>query len=91
MKTFRTCACALVAALGAGLVGCATNEVEKPMSNAGETMHFKNLDRSGDNLLTPDELPVDNELFVNFPMYDLNRDGAITEFEFGEYIASLPD
>ena len=91
MTTFRTCAVALVAALGAGLAGCAMNEVEKPMTNQGETMHFKNLDRTGDLMLTPDELKVDNELFVNFPLYDLNRDGAISEYEFGEYITSLPD
>jgi hypothetical protein len=91
MNTLRTWAC-VFAVCGAGLIaGCASNDVEKPMTNQGEAMHFGNLDRTGDRLLTPDELPVDNELFVNFPLYDLNRDGAISEYEFGEYVANLPD
>jgi hypothetical protein len=82
-----TAAGALACLLGA----CATNEVEKPMTNAGETMHFKNLDRSGDGLITSDELPVDHELFVRFGNYDLDSNGEISEYEFGEYIAQLPD
>jgi Ca2+-binding EF-hand superfamily protein len=73
------------------LAGCAVNEVEKPLTVQGEEMHFSNLDRTGDGYLTADELPTDHVLFLDFERYDLNGDGSISEHEFGEYIAMLPD
>ena len=82
----------LIAALACTmLAACASNEVEKPMTNQGETMHFKNLDRSADMKLTRDELPNDHELFLAFEAHDTNGDGAISEHEFGEYLQDLPD
>ena len=75
----------------ASLVACTSSYVEKPMTNQGETMHFKNLDRSEDMALTRDELPTDHELFLAFEVHDLNGDGAISEHEFGEYLEELPD
>lgn len=82
----------LIAALASTmLVACASNDVEKPMTNQGETMHFKNLDRSADMKLTRDELPNDHELYLAFEAHDANGDGAISEHEFGEYLQNLPD
>ena len=82
---------ALMLATASALAACATNDIDKPMTNQGETMHFKNLDKTGDGRLTPEELPLDNELYVRFGAYDLNGDGQISEYEFGEYIAQIPD
>ncbi|HVF36178.1 MAG TPA: hypothetical protein VND91_12720 [Candidatus Saccharimonadia bacterium] len=80
----------LIAALACTmLAACASNEIEKPMTNQGETMHFKNLDRSEDLKLTRDELPNDHELYLAFEAHDLNGDGAISEHEFGEYLQDL--
>ena len=82
----------IIAALATiAFAGCATNDVEKPMTNQGETMHFKNLDRSEDMKITLDELPNDHELFLTFEAHDLNGDGGISEHEFGEYLEDLPD
>ena len=82
----------VIAALACtALVACTSSYVEKPMTNQGETMHFKNLDRSEDLKLTRDELPTDHELFLAFDAHDLNDDGAISEHEFGEYLEDLPD
>ena len=41
--------------------------------------------------ITMDELAPDHELLLAFEAYDLNGDGRISEFEFGEYVAALPD
>lgn len=89
MNTRHLCLAAILGTFA--LAGCATNDVEKPMTNQGETKHFKELDRSGDNFVTRDEIPADNELLLGFENWDLNDDGQISEHEFGEYIEDLPD
>ena len=82
----------VIAALACtALVACTSSYVEKPMTNQGETMHFKNLDRSEDARITLDELPNDHELFLTFEAHDLNGDGGISEHEFGEYLEDLPE
>ena len=86
MRLILTAALASVA-----LAACTSSYVEKPMTNQGETMHFKNLDRSADLKLTRDELPPDHELYLAFEAHDLNGDEAISEHEFGEYLESLPE
>ena len=83
MAALASSACLMLAA-------CATSDVEKPLTQQGETMHFKELDRSGDLKLTRDELPPDHLLYLDFAMHDLNGDGGISEHEFGEYLAALP-
>ena len=94
MNSIRHLSYAAVAALAASLAlsGCATpGDVDKPISNQGETKQFKELDRSGDNMVSRDEIPVDNQLLVGFDDYDLNDDGQISQYEFGEYVEGLPD
>lgn len=88
MKTLSTLA-PLAACLA--LAACASSNPEKPMTQAGETMHFKQYDRSADAKLTRDELPTDSELFLGFETHDLNGDGEISEYEFGEYVEDMPD
>lgn len=78
-------------ALASALAACATGSIDKPMTNQGETMHFKNLDTTGDGKITQDELPANHELLARFGSYDLNGNGEISEYEFGEYITHIPD
>ena len=73
------------------LAACASTDVEKPLTQQGETMHFKELDRSGDMKLTRDELPEDNELLLGFEEHDINGDGEISEYEFGEDVEDMPE
>ena len=82
---------ALVALGALALASCATSDIEKPNTNAGETMHFKNLDKSGDGVLTPDELNPNLVLNFEFPRWDDNNDGVINEREFRNYVESLDD
>jgi Ca2+-binding EF-hand superfamily protein len=78
-------------ALGAAalLGGCATTDQDMPRTVQGENMHFQNLDKSKDGVLTLDELPPNLELSLDFARYDLDGDGVISEYEFGEYIATM--
>ena len=80
-----TACCFALAALG----GCATGEVEPPMTNQGEAMHFNKLDKDENKYLTTDELPVDHVLLLDFTHCDINGDGRISEHEFGEYLKTL--
>jgi len=81
----------LALAGGALVAGCASNDIDKPMTNQGEEKHFNLLDTSKDGYITKDELKAGNELLLSFEAHDLNGDGRISEHEFGEYIANLPD
>ena len=81
----------LALAGGALVAGCASNDIDKPMTNQGEEKHFNILDKSKDGYITKDELKEGNELLLSFEAHDLNGDGRISEHEFGEYIANLPD
>jgi len=82
--------CTLLA-LGAAafLGGCATTDQDVPRTVQGENMHFQNLDKSKDGVLTMDELPPNLELSLDFARYDLDGDGVISEYEFGEYLAAV--
>lgn len=73
------------------LAGCASNDIDKPMTNQSEEKHFNIMDRSKDGYITKDELEAGNELLISFEAHDLNGDGRISEHEFGEYIANIPD
>lgn len=86
MNTTRTIACAT--ALSLMLAGCATSTYEKPMTNASRNIQFSELDRNKDGVLTPDELPDNLQLTLDFPRYDLNGDGVVSRAEFNEYVAS---
>ena len=79
-------ACALALAT---LGGCASNEVEPPMTNQGEAMHFNTLDKDESKYITTEELPTDHALLHDFTQCDLNGDGKISEHEFGEYLKTL--
>ena len=82
----------VLALAGSSLLGaCASGNIDKPMTNQGEEKHFNLLDRSKDGYITMDELEAGNELLLSFEAHDLNGDGRISEHEFGEYIANLPD
>ena len=78
-------------ALGAAalLAGCATTEQDVPRTVQGENMHFQTLDKSKDGVLTLDELPPNLELSLDYARYDLDGDGVISEYEFGEYLATV--
>lgn len=81
-----TAACGIaLAALG----GCASNEVEPPMTNQGEAMHFSKLDKDESKYITTEELPTDHALLHDFTQCDINGDGRISEYEFGEYLKTL--
>ena len=71
------------------LGGCATTDQDVPRTVQGENMHFQNLDKSKDGVLTLDELPANLELSLDYPRYDLDGDGVISEYEFGEYLATV--
>jgi len=82
----------LLALVAAALAtGCASSAPERPMTQQGERMHFAQLDKTGDKYLTPDELPPDHELYLGFNQYDLNTDGRVSEYEFGEYLKTIPE
>ncbi|HET7843558.1 MAG TPA: hypothetical protein VFL14_05365 [Xanthomonadales bacterium] len=81
----------LAMASGLLLAGCASNDIDKPMTNQGEEKHFNLMDRSKDGYITKDELDAGDELLLSFEAHDLNGDGRISEHEFGEYIANIPD
>jgi hypothetical protein len=81
---------ALVSLFTCGVAGCATHDPDRPMTNQGEERQFENYDRSGDDVLTRDELPSDSELLLGFDRYDLDGNGDISEYEFGEYLKILP-
>ena len=87
MSHTRTALLALGAA--ALLAGCATTEQDVPRTVQGENMHFQNLDKSKDGVLTLDELPPNLELSLDFARYDLDGDGVISEYEFGEYLGAV--
>ena len=78
-------------ALGASalLGGCVTTEQDVPRTVQGENMHFQNLDKSKDGVLTLDELPPNLELSLDYARFDLDGDGVISEYEFGEYLATV--
>ena len=71
------------------LGGCATTDQDVPRTVQGENMHFQNLDKSKDGVLTLDELPPNLELSIEYARYDLDGDGVISEYEFGEYLATV--
>ena len=81
---------ALLGVAAATLLGaCATGDQAVPRTVQGENMHFQNLDKSKDGVLTLDELPPNLELSLDYPRYDLDGDGMISEYEFGEYLATV--
>lgn len=73
-----------------GVAACASSPPDRPMTNQGEERQFENYDRTGDDVLTRDELPSDSELLVGFDRYDLDGNGEISPYEFGEYLKILP-
>ena len=82
----------LIAACGLALTalgGCASGEVEPPMTNQGEAMHFNSLDKDENKYITTDELPTNHVLLLDFTNCDLNGDGRISEHEFGEYLKTI--
>ena len=87
MEPIRTALLGLAAATLMG--GCATTDQDVPRTVQGENMHFQNLDKSKDGVLTLDELPPNLELSLDYPRYDLDGDGMISEYEFGEYLATV--
>ena len=78
---------AFIAAAALALASCATTE-ERPTSNQARSIHFAELDKNGDGVLTPDELPANLILALDFPRYDLNGDGVVNRHEFNEYVMS---
>ena len=87
MTATRTALLALGAAVLLG--GCATTEQDVPRTVQGENMHFNTLDKSKDGVLTVDEVPPNLILSIDFVVFDLDKDGVISEYEFGEYLASV--
>lgn len=84
LSLIATCGLALVA-----VSGCASRGAEAPMTNQGETMHFNIIDKNDDKYITTEELPTDHALLRDFTHCDLNGDGKISEYEFGEYIERM--
>lgn len=74
----------LVATLAA-LSACASGP-DTPKTNRGQSAHFTEMDKSGDKLLTLDEINPELELSTEFPRWDANGNGSIEEHEFRAYV-----
>jgi hypothetical protein len=77
----------LAIAAAFSLASCVTSP-DVPSSAQGRAIHFSELDKNKDGVLTPDELPERLELTLDFPRYDLNGDGVVNMHEFNEYLAA---
>ncbi len=72
---------AAVLALGA----CASNP-DMPNTYRGKSLHFDEMDKSGDGKLTLDEINPDLKLYAEYARWDSNANGVIEENEFFNYV-----
>ncbi len=73
--------------LGAALAlgACASNP-DMPNTYRGKSLHFDEMDKTGDNRLTLDEINPDLKLYAEFERWDQNGNGLIEENEFFDYV-----
>lgn len=67
------------------VAGCASN-AEMPSTYRAKTAQFEEMDKTGDNRLTLDEINPELKLHAEFARWDENANGMIEENEFFEYI-----
>ena len=72
---------AAVLALGA----CASNP-DMPNTYRGKSAHFDEMDKTGDDKLTLDEIDPEIKLYSEFERWDTNTNGVIEENEFFDYV-----
>ncbi len=75
----------LAALAVASIVGCASNP-DMPNTYRGKTAQFEEMDKTGDNRLTLDEINPDLVLHREFERWDVNGNGLIEENEFFDYV-----
>ena len=73
----------LSAALAIG--ACASNP-DMPNTYRAKTAQFEEMDKTGDNRLTLDEINPDLKLHAEFENWDKNSNGLIEENEFFDYV-----
>lgn len=67
------------------LAACASNP-DMPNTYRGKSAHFDEMDKTGDNRLTLDEINPELKLHAEFEHWDQNANGMIEENEFFAYV-----
>ncbi|OHE84117.1 MAG: hypothetical protein A2579_02200 [Lysobacterales bacterium RIFOXYD1_FULL_69_11] len=89
---FRTLVAASTVAACLSLAACAHDpRPDGPSSATATRTHLQELDRNGDNFLTPDELEANHRLALEFSTWDTDGDGRISEAEFFAYVDATTD
>lgn len=85
-RPYRFIAVIALAAASLSLLAACAGGPRNPSTWHGARVHFNEMDRNGDKVLTRDEINPELALYQEFNRYDADGNGKIELDEFYEYV-----